>query len=370
MELTLRETFSKTYQNGNTPPALPRIIDPKSPIASLAAGPQQFTTIADTDHASGKIMESVAKEIPRLAQAGVKHLMLEFYINPVGSPNRDMLDRQNENILARLNSRPPTITEEEILANSPLFKSTHEKKEKNETGTAYAHLLIAAMKHGVTVHFAGDDRGMTESLLLDVINSLHEDYLKKHKKLERFSQALANDPNFIEKLNWPQHEKDQLSHRTTHHRAWLDQSYQDWQTTYEKYHEKRMGQDAENDRAARFIELAQGEKSVVVFGRDHFRKESDLNEAIDNQLKSQALAKGQPIPEKTAVAEIWDSRAEHTKWLKKSKEDETISRSPSLRIFADTGAVEIPEDFAQHYKFGTVKAQQLVQNVQSPSPAP
>ena len=98
----LHETFAKAYQDGTSPPERPRNIDPKAPIASLAAGPQQFTAIADTDHGSGKIRESLAQEIPRLAQTGVKHLMLELHINPVESPYRNMIDQQIETQIARI----------------------------------------------------------------------------------------------------------------------------------------------------------------------------------------------------------------------------------------------------------------------------
>jgi hypothetical protein len=203
----LGDTFNNT---ANTPPALPqqkRLIDKNAPIASLASGNNQFTAISDTDHGKGTIIDRLSTEIPQLARAGVKHLMLEYPIAPIGDPFRNSEDEKKEDILSRLNSRPPKISEQEIMANARLFKSTHEEGSGNETGKAYCNLLINAMKAGITVHFAGDFKGENEEWERDNIRKDQDKFLKKYAKLERFSQQLDKDPDFIKNLNWPEKEK-------------------------------------------------------------------------------------------------------------------------------------------------------------------
>jgi hypothetical protein len=349
----LDNTFNNTANTPPEPPQQRRLIDKNAPIASLAAGNNQFTAIADTDHAKGNIMDRISAEMPQLAKAGVKHLMLEYTIAPIGDPLRSSDDEKTENILYRLNSRPPKISEQEIMANAKLFKSLHETGSGNETGKAYADLLISAMKAGITVHFAGDYKGEQETWELGEIQKEGDKFLRKYAKLERFSQQLDKDPDFIKNLNWPEREKRALEARIYSHRDTVGKIYDRWIDANERFKEERLGTFTEIERAHRFVGLANGEKSVVVFGSGHFDNKFDLNEAINVAAKMDALKHGRPIPARTPVVEIYadqKGREGIINFYAHEKDGQAII-DPALRIFADSGKVEIPESSQKDFAF-------------------
>jgi len=344
MGLVLREEFQVNAKGEQIRPASKLHLDPQNPISSITNGSQQFTVIADTDHSKGSIIETIAAEMPKIAKSGVKHLMLE-YTN----------DAYNQDILKRVNSRPPQISERELLDKAEDFRSGSEKSG-NTTGNAYAHLLIAAMKNGVTVHFTGDSLGREQATKMQILDQEKETYLKKHPKLERFSQALYEDGNFIDKLDWPQKEKDGLKERIETHRNKLGKNNEDWLKLNEERENIRMAPEAEEQRAERFLTLAQGEKSLVVFGRDHFRKDNDLNEAIDRQTRLEAFKSGSPLPEKTPVIEIWESKKERDLQTKEIGDSTTKSQAPHIQLFADSGEIEIPDSQKSKFRVDSPQA--------------
>lgn len=330
-----------------------RLIDKNAPIASLASGTNQFTVIADTDHRSSAIPNRLVAEMPQLAAAGVKHLMLEYFIHPIGHPLRNSGDEQMEDIFSRLNSRPPQITEPEIWDKAPLFKSYHEKGPTNETGKAYCNLLISAMKAGITVHLAGDENGLMEQLEAEEIYDEQQQFLKKYAKLERFSQKLDEDPDFIKNLNWPEKEKRALEARIYTHRDVFGKILDRWTEANERYEEERLGIDIEFKRAERFAKLANGEKAVVMFGQDHFNNKIDLNEAIDVVTKIDAFKRGKPVSGKTSVIEIYSDEQRYIE-LAEQQTFESDGRqivAPNLRLFADSGEVEIPRSQQENFAF-------------------
>lgn len=357
MELIIRPRLNEEFKEKADYLAQPlpkkRLIDRSAPIASLASGNNQFTAIADTDHSSGAIKNVLAAEMPQLVKAGVKHLMLEYTVSPIGHPLRNSFDEKAENILSRLNSRPPQITEQEIMSNAEFFSSSQEDPSTNETGKAYCNLLVSAMKAGMTVHFVGDHKGLVESMIADDIDQEKQNFLKKYAKLERFSQRLDKDPDFIKNLDWPEKEKRALETRITTHRDTLGKIKNRLDNADRIYEEERLGLASEQERADRFVKLANGEKSVVVFGRDHFNNKFDLNETIDMATKLDALKSGRSIPAKTPVVEIYADQ----KGLEKSmnidayKKDGKEIIDPVLRIFADSGKIEIPESSQKDFAF-------------------
>lgn len=367
IEPRINEKFKEKADYPVQPPSKTRLIDPNSPIASLASGNNQFTAIADTDHAQGTIMDRISAEIPQLAKAGVKHLMLEYTIAPIGDPLRDYEDEKKEAILYRLNSRPPKISEQEIMANAKLFKSWHETGSGNEMGKAYANLLINAMKAGITVHFAGDYKGVQEIGELREIHKEGDKFLRKYAKLERFSQQLHEDPDFIKNLNWPEKEKRALEARIYTYRDTTGKIEDRWIDAKKRFEEERLGALTEMERAHRFVGLADGEKSVVVFGSDHFNNKFDLNEIIDMTAKMDALKNGRPIPGKTPVVEIYADQKGREETYAHQEDSHTII-DPVLRIFADSGKIEIPESRQQNYTFKPMVQSPPTNTYNDPSP--
>lgn len=288
-----------------------RPISSENPIGSLAAGPQQFTILADTDHASADIPRTVAENIPQMARAGIKHIMLESYINPVGNPHRDSFDVGRESILKRLFQHPPQITDDEVRRKSYFFETVNAKdpKVQKEIGRHYPEILISARRHGIRVHFAGDDLGFAESESCKQIEVAREHYLGRHKKLNTYYERWLNETDFLQKLNWPESEKRALESRMMRHGNTLTDYHNMWMKADKKREDARMSPEAEAGRADRFVALANGEKAVVLFGAGHMNKKNDLNEQIDKKIWEKALERGQTANyTPTKVLEIWDSR--------------------------------------------------------------
>lgn len=370
MPYLLDDAFNTTANYPPPPPERKRLIDKNAPIASLAAGNNQFTAISDTNHGNGNILNRLTNEIPELARAGVKHIMLEYPIYPLGHPFRTSDDERIEDILSRLNSHPSQITEHEIWRNAELFKSKHEKASSNETGEAHANLLISAMKAGINVHFAGDDKGAVEDIVKEKITQEENSYLKKHAKLERFYQRFLNEPDFLQNLNWPEKEKRALETRIFAHHDIRHQFFNRWNDANNRYEEERVGLGAELERADRFVKLANGEKSVVVFGRDHFNNKFDLNEAIDMTAKMDALKHGRPIPAKTPVVEIYVDQKGREAMIDLDTHEKDVQTivDPALRIFADSGKIEIPESSQKDFAFKPITQTQPANGYNYTSP--
>ncbi len=292
-----------------------------------------------------------------ITKTGVKHLMLEYFIYPVGHPLRGYVDETSENILLRLNSRPPQITEKEIRDNYSIFADNHDKTPDKKTGKAYAELLINAMNAGIKVHFAGDDKGGLESSALEKIGNERDEYLRKYAKLELSSQSLYRDTDFINKLDLPDKEKRALESRIFAHREKLGKISDRQEIANQAYQEARLGRTTEIGRGERFVSLAKGEKSLVVFGNDHFNNSFDLNEAIGQSSKRDGFKRGKIFQDEVPVIQIYadkNGRQQTMEWDKSSKMPIV---DPAIRIYADTGEVEIPASMKETASFQTASQQ-------------
>lgn len=356
MALDLTSAFkAETEITDNSAPAAKRTINPRFPITSLVSGDNQFTAISDSHHGQRGVIDRIAAEIPKMAQAGLKHVILEIPVFPEGhfmlkDPIVNEGHRKIEDILTRMNNVPPQITDIEILEHAYLFSDDHDESGANEIGKAHANLLVKAMQSGVRVHFAGDDKGFRESDLVNETLAKEQKILKENPKLTDLAQSTEDDPDYIKKMKIPEKEKKALTQQVEQ----LKKRYFDNVDEYERrtadYNEARMGVATETERANRFVELAQGEPALLVFGRRHFNKGVDLNETLDVSLKADALKNGRPVPEKTPVVEIWQSKQVRAQWPEKYGEDLSAQQPPDIRIFANTREVEIPPENQNKYK--------------------
>lgn len=274
------------------------VFDPKDPFGSLTAGPQQFTILGDTDHTDGSIIFSIANNMKQMAESGVKHIMIEYL------PTPDM-----QNIINQLYQKPPAISDEELRSRSYLFESARAQtpEEAKQTGLAYTELLIQARNNNVMLHFAGDN--ISESLLIAQQRVLkqQEEFKKANPVLNRqYEEWMDNQSKYqdLEPAQRAEIEGALLKYGNTL-LSYLKRS-NDLGELREKV---RMDYSAEQTRADRFIALSGGEKSVVVFGSNHMEKEKDLNEALDERLRQQALKEGNISSfERSRVMNVYASR--------------------------------------------------------------
>lgn len=252
-------------------------IDPANPFGSLVAGRQQFTFLADGNHGDPALVKTVADNVKAMAAAGAKHLMLEY--NDFNPEVQDMM--------RRLNSQPPKISDVEIMKKAPLLESIHGATPaiRKEIGVQFARILVEAKHAGMQVHFTGDTRG--QAGLDEGVAVFNEEkmFRAQNRVLDNQYKQYINDPQFFAKLKLAPEAQQLLSDRLVRYGDKL-QEFGDRRTTaYEKFIADRLGPEAEGARADKMIALARGEKSVAMWGRDHLNDGHDMNEIIDGKLR-------------------------------------------------------------------------------------
>jgi hypothetical protein len=259
-----------------------------------------------------------------MVEAGAKHLFLEWPVYPKGHPLHSEYDEELADLMERLSSKPPRITSAEIRRQSYLFETHHadtnlseeeQREAQEQVGKEYAELLIEARNRGLTVHLAGDDLGRKERLETDKISREHAMYREEREALLRFGLVTAD-------------EDEQYS-------LGEEMFFDMWQEAFDRRKKARMGEESEAQRAQRFVDMAGGEKAVVVFGAGH----GLLRAALDAELQKRAYEDGQGEPAKTKVLDIWESRGAAASWEvehPKTKYD----TPPDAVLYAKEGEME------------------------------
>lgn len=291
----------------------PERVEASVAIQRMVEGPQQFTFIRDTNHSKSAIPKALREGIPAMVEAGAKHLFLEWPVYPKGHPLHNEGDEKLADMMERLSSNPPRITSAEIRRQSYLFETSHvdenlpkeeQERAQEQVGKEYAELLIEARNRGLTVHLAGDDLGKAKSLEIQENAQKQGEYEKRHKNIIRH----IDDPSLREKLS--PRERDAVGRRIDQYllgnQAFIDEG----KKLIGQRDEARLGQESEAKRAQRFVDMAGGEKAVVVFGAGH----GLLGAALDSELRRRAYEDGQGEPAKTKVLNIWESRGAAASW--------------------------------------------------------
>lgn len=258
------------------------VFDPRDPFGSLCKGGHRFTLLGDTRHSDPALIEAVRDNLPQMARAGVKHLMLEY--EPHGESMR---------ILEKLYSTPPRITAEEVYKHSSLFASMYADtpEEIARSGMAYASLIVAAQRAGIRVHFTGDDPGGDLYAKADLKRLEKADYIAANSATHAMYERWMEDASLAE--TWPEAERIQMGQKLLDHGERLIAFNREEDSLHCQAAEARMSPSAEFARADRMVALAGGEKAVVVWGQAHFAKEAgDLDFFLDRILRGQALKEG------------------------------------------------------------------------------
>lgn len=252
-------------------------IDPTDPFGSLAAGPQQFTFLADDTHGDTTLLTAIVGNIAAMARAGVKHLMLEYRAT---SPD----DRA---LLRRLNSKPPLISDMEIMKYAPKLEATTAKtdEERKASGLGYALMLVEAKKHGLQVHFTGESYGAEFLAEEDALHNEEKLFRMQDRVLAKNYQQSITDPDFWAKHTGTAEEQNALWERMTEYAARLTEFFQRRQEIRRNYEEARISPNAEGAHIDKMIALASGEKAVAIWARHHLSGTRDMNEMMDERLR-------------------------------------------------------------------------------------
>lgn len=308
----LREAFGGASE-------APERVDSSVAIKRMVEGPQQFTFLRDTNHSKYAIRRALREAIPAMVEAGAKHLFLEPAIYPKEHPLHSEDDVELADVMERLSSKPPRITSAEIRRQSYRFETVHVDKDlpeeereeaQKQTGIEYAELLIEARNRGLTVYLAGDDLGKAESLEAIEISQEHERYREGREILLPHGLAVADEGD----------------------KMFFDMQ----QDAFERFLEARLGEEGEAKRAQRFVDMAGGEKAVVVFGAGH----GLLGAALDSELRRRAYEDGQEEPAKTKVLNIWESRGAAASWEEKHPKTK-YDTPPDAVLYVKEGEMEM-----------------------------
>ncbi len=312
-----------------------------NPLGSLMAGLQQFTFLADTNHGVSAMPKAILDAIPSMANAGVKHLMLEYHIYPAGHPQRDTSGEQTEAIMQTFFVNQSRISDDEVRKSAHLFRTATpgvSEEENKKIGDYYAEILIEARKHGIKVHLAGDGIGHDESVEMDKLIEERHRYLQENKQFHDEYQRWLTDDKYIESLDLSPDQEDLFLKELVRHGKKIENYFDTLIELNRRHEEVRMSPEAEQKRAERFTNLAQGEKAVVMFGSDHFDNENDINERVDQILRAKALKEGTAF-HPSRVAELWESRLEY-----EQTKNQKATRQADIRYYLDTQDVELGVD--------------------------
>lgn len=272
-------TFRESAGAEPSTPSRPEpAFDPKNPFGSLTAGGHQFTILWDTDHGDPSIPGTVAENIAAMAASGVKHVMLEYSGTP---ESRDLLDR--------FYRTPPQATELDMILNSEFFESTYGQTplDIEQSGLSYVAMMIEARRHGIKVHLAGDEAGYALAWEMDSVEEEKRAYLAENAVIHRIYEHNLKDSALLESL--APDDRDRLMKELLAQGERLSDFTDRWLEINDRYVQERLGVEAQIARADRFIDLAQGEKAVVLWGQNHHGK---LDVALDHRLRQEALKDG------------------------------------------------------------------------------
>lgn len=264
--------------NGNIFP-----FNPQDPFGSLLASPNPFAILWDTDHGDPSIVQAVVDNLQDMARSGVKHLMLEY------PP-----EEKSSALLKGFYASPQTVTPVDLIKNSDLFESVHARtpEEGLKMGLAYVRLIIEAERHGIQVHMAGDEAGYALSDQQAQILQDQDDYIKDNQAIHRIYEYTLKDQALLNSLQ-PNNRERLMNEILAHGERLLDFGRR-WDELEHQRIQERMGVEAEISRASRFLDLAQGEKAVVLWGQAHHGK---LDVALNHKLRQNALKEGIPFEE-------------------------------------------------------------------------
>ena len=305
-------------------------IDPEYPVSSLCGAGQQFTVLRDNDHSSPLVPLAVAHELPNAAKnCDVKNLVLEYGLS--------IDDQETMEVMLRINGVGPKISKQELMEKSYLFEpdSAESPEQAKQYGEAYATMLAVAMNENVKVYFAGDYPGIEHSLDVDNYISqqtqllsekekliskdpeLHRQYeiyiaLEDRTQFDDYTSSLYESGMTDEDVNLHMSKMGDYSDKIY---AFDSESLRLGGLASESqnlYESTRFSDEALESRAEKFIGIANGENTIVVWGSDHFNNNmnpKDIDEYLDEKLVKIAAEEGlEQQPYATKKIDLYPTR--------------------------------------------------------------
>ncbi len=233
----------------------------------------------------------------------------ERAVGIIGQSNIDELRRAQDSLathafLEKVYSKPPGLTDDEIRKESQYYVSSHAETAADKKASAdnFANLLIRSRDNGIRVVFSGDHDSETSAALTQAELTLQR-FRNANPAMEAIAEQRAKDPSFEiprkDVIAFSEYSQQEIKYIRAVTAAMVASNA------------TRTDEGREALRAERMIELAGGEKSVVIWGAGHSNKPNDFNEMIDARLQAQAAKTGAPPPPATRVIELYDSKAEY-----------------------------------------------------------
>ena len=162
-------------------------------------------------------------------------------------------------------------------------------------------IIIRARQNGITVHYTNDRVGEKEMDAENKCIKEKEQFLVENPGVsEHFDQYCEHGVEYVYQLDLSEAEKNALFDKFRQ----ISEMNQEIIETTDKNNglKTRVSPEAEKARADLFIDLADGERAVIVWGAGHFYKHLDIDEYLD-----QALGQSGLLSHPTRVIEIWGS---------------------------------------------------------------
>jgi len=382
MNLAIGQDFAGVSAD-QMPQEQKHIIDPEFPISSLCGAGQQFTVLRDNDHGSPLIPLIVAYELPNAAQnCGVKHLILEYGLSS------DDDDKEFNETLLRINGIGPKISAQELMEKSYLFKnsSSGTPEQINQSGEAYATMMVMAMNEGIKVHLIGDYPGVghffdAENYLYQEmkVSSEKEEFINKNPELYKQYETYISitDPAQFDEYMATLTQSGMTDEDIDRHMSKM-MEYADKINEYDKqvfelivkaeesqklFIEARFSDEALEARAERFIAAANGENALILWGGAHFDNSmnpKDIDEYLDKKLAEKAIEEGHgQQPFVTKQIDLYPTREAY---------DDNVQNGltgPDPAVFTyiiSEGELEIPPSYQEQFNLEPSISPSLDQN--------
>lgn len=385
--------------------------DPRDPYGSAVAGDHQFTAIADTNHEDPAIIEDVARNIPAMAHAGLRHVLIESYLRPLedveahwpelrqagtlrekAAMASEKLDRYYTRILEdtftcsslwgldpyqtelrlleqtrsefddisaltdpvilrdlidRINDPHSGITPEEVHMRAPLFRSYRDPS--GATAKAYATLYLACRRHDVKVHYTGDRRGFEPTPATIAAQEDLNAFLadSRNADLLPVNESLAQ-------IAAPEEWSAAFNALSPEMRRQLETFWHMRNAIDNLRAADRMSAEAERERAIRFIECARGQKALAIWGRLHFVTDQGINIHLDRIL-AETSTRGRNNP--TVVMSVYRDRQAHAR-----QPDYGATRESHLRRFIATNQTIVTRSGADVFNDANPRSRRRVES--------
>lgn len=282
-----------------------------------------------------------------------------------------------QDVIEKFYADPPQINEDELRAHSDIFRSGNAETEADSQDIADVRIemLIKARSLGIRIDYFGDEPGIEHrsnsemlSMESDDVNTLKNAYIEANADMHVAFTEYMGAPNIRVYLNKIQErdgldveEQAQFMVDIGNHADKLG-TYDDQiiSLTEQSIHHAdletaaRFSDDALDKRAQVYIDMAKGDKTLIVRGGGHFDNSvnlhADVDEYLDQKLRQQALQNGtlnDYVPSKQVA--LWPSRDVQIDFYQVIGGDIIPPDPAEVNYFIKDGVVEITDGYKGQY---------------------